>query len=84
MPVTEAMACGTDCIISESSSLVEIGNGLLPLIEPKDADQWAQAMEDKLMHSADDARRAALRAHASIYTWEAAAEAARQAIKRAY
>ena len=33
MSYLEAMACGTDCVVSESSSLVEIGNGLLPLTE---------------------------------------------------
>lgn len=83
MPVTEAMACGTDCIVSRSSSLVEIGEGYVPLIEPKDVDMWAQAMEGKLQETVSDERKAELRAHAASYTWEAAAEAARSAIKRA-
>ena len=84
MPVTEAMACGTDCVVSESSSLVEIGNGLLPLIPPKDVNLFAQAIEDKLMHPANQARKEQLRAHACSYTWDNAAEAARCAIKHAY
>ena len=84
MPVTEAMACGTDCIVSRSSSLVEIGEGYVTLIDPQDTDLWAQAMEGKLQEVVSDDRKAALRAHATHYTWENAAEAARCAIKRAY
>lgn len=83
MPVTEAMACGTDCIVSRSSSLVEIGNELLPLIDPQDTDMWAQAMEGKLQEVESDERKAALRTHASRYTWEAAADACRAAISHA-
>ena len=84
MPVTEAMACGTDCIISRSSSLVEIGSGLLEMVEPKNAGKWAEVMEGKLQESVSDERRAALRDHASRYTWDEAADAARSAIERAY
>lgn len=84
MPVTEAMACGTDCIVSRSSSLVEIGEGYVTLIDPKDTDLWAQAMEGKLQEVITDDRKAALRAHATHYNWDNAAEAARCAIKRAY
>lgn len=83
MPVTEAMACGTDCIVSRSSSLVEIGEGYVTLIDPQDSDLWAQAMEGKLQEVESDERKAALRAHASKYTWEAAADACRAAISHA-
>ena len=83
MPVTEAMACGTDCVISESSSLTEIGKGLLPLIAPKNVNEWAQALESKLNETVTDARRAELRAHVTRYTWEEAAKAARNAIAHA-
>ncbi len=84
MPVTEAMACGTDSVISASSSLVEIGSGLLEMVEPKNAGKWAEVMEGKLQESVSDERRSALRAHASRYTWDEAADAARSAIERAY
>ena len=84
MPVTEAMACGTDCIVSESSSLVEIAGGMLPLIPPKDEKKWAQAFEDKLLLPCTPERKAKLRKHACTYTWEKAADAARSAIKHAY
>ena len=57
MPVTEAMACGTDAVVSESSSLIEISAGLVPLIDPKSADLWAESMEEKLNFKADDRKR---------------------------
>ena len=81
MPVTEAMACGTDCIVSESSSLIEISAGLVPMIGIKDVKAWAEAMEGKLEESYSTARREELIAHARSYTWERTAQAARSAIK---
>ena len=83
MPVTEAMACGTDAVVSESSSLIEISAGLVPLIDPKNADLWAEAMEEKLSFKADDRKRQQLIDHARSYTWDKTAEAARSAIKYA-
>ena len=83
MPVTEAMACGTDAVVSESSSLIEISAGLVPLIDPKNADLWAEAMEEKLNSKADDRKKQQLIDHARSYTWDKTAEAARSAIKHA-
>ncbi len=83
MPVTEAMACGTDAVVSESSSLIEISAGLVPLIDPKNSDLWAEAMEEKLNFKADDRKKQQLIDHARSYTWDKTAEAARSAIKYA-
>ena len=83
MPVTEAMACGTDCIVSESSSLVEISAGLVPMVAPKDAGLYAQVMEEKLLNPISQERRELLVAHAKSYTWEATAKACRNAISHA-
>ena len=83
MPVTEAMACGTDAVVSESSSLIEISAGLVPLIDPKSADLWAESMEEKINFKADDRKRQQLIDHARSYTWDKTAEAARSAIKYA-
>ena len=83
MPVTEAMACGTDAVVSESSSLIEISAGLVPLIDPKNADLWAESMEEKINFKADDRKRQQLIDHARSYTWDKTAEAARSAIKYA-
>ena len=83
MPVTEAMACGTDAVVSESSSLIEISAGLVPLIDPKNADLWAEAMEEKLNSKANTSKKQQLIDHARSYTWDKTAEAARSAIKYA-
>lgn len=83
MPVTEAMACGTDCIVSESSSLVEISSGLVPMVKPVDADEWAQVLESKLDGSIAAEHRQKLIEHAKSYTWDKTAGAARSAIKYA-
>ena len=84
MPVTEAMACGTDAVVSESSSLIEISAGLVPLIAPRNSDLWAEAMEEKINGKADDRKKQQLIDHARSYTWDKTAEAARSAIKHAY
>ncbi len=83
MPVTEAMACGTDCIVSESSSLIEISSGLVPMVKPDDAGMWAEVMESKLEGSITSEQRQQLIDHAKSYTWDKTAEAARSAIKYA-
>lgn len=80
MPVTEAMACGTDAIVSDSSSLSEIAGTLITKIEPKDAELFAQAMEEKLLNAPGEERRKELRDSACSYTWDQAAKAARAAI----
>lgn len=80
MPVTEAMACGTDAIVSDSSSLSEIAGTLITKIEPNDAELFAQAMEEKLLNSPGEERRKELRDSACSYTWDQAAKAARAAI----
>ncbi|MBR1796711.1 MAG: glycosyltransferase family 4 protein [Clostridiales bacterium] len=81
MPVTEAMACGTDCIVSDSSSLTEIAGDLLYKIDPGDVDGWAQALQAKLSSPMSEDRAKALRAKAETYTWEQAAAAAHNAIE---
>ena len=84
MPVTEAMACGTDCMVSESSSLVEISAGLVPMIPVSDVKLFAEAMEAKLNSPASPELRAKLVEHAKSYTWEQTAKAAKCAIDYSY
>ncbi len=84
MPVTEAMACGTDCIVSESSSLIEIAAGLVPLIPASEAKLFAEAMEEKLTSPVSEEKRQQLIAHAKSYTWEQTAKAAKCAIEYSY
>lgn len=71
LPPLEAMACGTPVVCSSASSLPEIiGDGGL-LVEPRNADAWAQAMT-RLVD--DEQMRADLRqrgiAQARRFSWE--------------
>jgi glycosyltransferase involved in cell wall biosynthesis len=71
LPPLEAMACGTPVIASNRSSLPEVvGEGGI-LVEPKDAESLAEALEVLLV---DDALRADLRQRALVqaakFSWE--------------
>lgn len=83
MPVTEAMACGTDCIISDSSSLPEVSGGLLTMIKHDDVNAFGEAIEYKLSNPADASRQQALIKQASTFNWERASKAAADAIAKA-
>ncbi|MCQ2516023.1 MAG: glycosyltransferase family 4 protein [Saccharofermentans sp.] len=83
MPVTEAMACGTDCIISDSSSLPEVSGGLLTMIKHDDVNSFAAAIENKLLNPIDSECKQKLIAQAATFNWDRAALAARSAIKGA-
>ena len=80
MPVTEAMACGKDAVVADTSSLSEVAGDLLTKVPPGDADLFAQVFEYKLQNPADGTLRERLRLRAGGYTWEKAAQAARDAI----
>ncbi len=45
MPVLEAMACGTPCIVSNTSSLPEVGGDAVLYIDPQDPVTICQAMK---------------------------------------
>jgi glycosyltransferase involved in cell wall biosynthesis len=71
LPALEAMACGTPVIASDRSSLPEVvGEGEI-LVEPRDVEALAEAMEVLLV---DDALRAELRQRALVqaakFSWE--------------
>lgn len=80
MPVTEAMACGTSCVIADTSSLPEVAGGLCPAVKYDDVDGFATAINDSL--AGDPSDPAALRAHVSQYTWSRAAGEYRRAIDK--
>ncbi len=48
LPVLEAMACGLPCIISDASSLPEVGGDAAILIPPTNEAMWAEAILDLL------------------------------------
>ena len=79
MPVTEAMACGTRCVIADTSSLPEVAGGLCPAVPYDDVDAMAQTILDEF--GAGEADKEKLTAHVSRYTWSRAADVYREAIR---
>jgi alpha-1,3-rhamnosyl/mannosyltransferase len=76
MPITEALACGTAVVCSNTTSMPEVGGAVARTVAPLDVDAWTQ----EFLRAADDhspEQRAGRQAHASQFTWE---QAARQTI----
>ena len=70
LPVLEAMACGTPCLVADAGSLPEVAGAAAPALPPGDPAAWARAMADLL---ATPERQAALRAagleRAGEFSW---------------
>jgi glycosyltransferase involved in cell wall biosynthesis len=83
-PPLEAMACGTPVVTSATSSLPEVIGDAGLLVDPRDPEAVAGAVERLLT---DDALHASLRhkglARASSYTWDRCAAATVAAYRRA-
>ncbi|MCQ2504035.1 MAG: glycosyltransferase family 4 protein [Saccharofermentans sp.] len=79
MPVTEAMACGTYPIISNTSSLPEVTGDLALKVDAMDADAFAEAFIKVCSSEPDEAIREQLIARASSYSWQDAANTYKQA-----
>ena len=75
-PVLEAMACGTPVVSSDGGSLREVVGGAGLLVDPRDADGFADAIARVLSapELAADLRERGL-ARAAEHTWEACAAA---------
>ena len=76
LPVLEAMAAGAPVVTSAGTACAEVAGGAAVLVDPLDADSVAGGLAEVL----DDpdraaALRAAGRARAATFTWEAAAAA---------
>jgi alpha-1,3-rhamnosyl/mannosyltransferase len=71
LPVVEAMAVGTPCIIADATSLPEVGGDAAIRVAPDDTEGWAAGMA-ALVESEE--RRAALReagrVRAGQFTWD--------------
>ncbi len=80
MPVTEAMACGTPCVVADTSSLPEITNGLAPLVKFGDDEMLSSEILNMLSKEITSEFRQKLISNASRYTWENAAKVYKEAV----
>lgn len=79
MPVTEAMACGTQCIIANVSSLPEASGGLAYMNLPLDVDGFADSMR-AVLSGEQKWTKQELVDNAASFTWEKAAQGYKDAI----
>ena len=68
IPVLEAMACGTPCVVSSHPSLDEAAGDAAVRVDPDDVEAIAAGIERARSPSATRSRRAASRTHAG-FTW---------------
>lgn len=84
LPIAEAMACGTPCIVADSSCLPEVAGGAAPAVHPDDAAGWAGELAGLLEHPDRAARfRVAGLARAAHFRWPKAAEETADLYRRA-
>ncbi len=73
LPVLESLSAGTPCVASWSSSIPEVGGDLCSYFDPLSAADMHRALLDMLARRRreGDAFRAACRAHAARFSWDA-------------
>jgi glycosyltransferase involved in cell wall biosynthesis len=83
LPLLEAMAHGVPAVVGEAGALPELGDGAVVLVDPEDVASIAAGLERLL---ADASLRqtlgAAGRLRAADFTWERAAAATREVLRR--
>jgi glycosyltransferase involved in cell wall biosynthesis len=74
LPVLESLSAGTPCVASFSSSIPEVGGDLCCYFDPLSAEDFFRAIRDMKSKRATEgaALRAACRARAARFTWNAA------------
>jgi glycosyltransferase involved in cell wall biosynthesis len=72
IPVLEAMACGTPCIVADNSALTEIAEGAALLVPTYDTEAWTHAFSD-LINDSDKWRELGLK-RATEFTWQKGAQ----------
>jgi glycosyltransferase involved in cell wall biosynthesis len=83
LPALEALACGTPVVASDLPALREVLGPDAELVPPGDADALADALARVLKDPGGERERAARRARAAAFTWDACAEATLTAYRRA-
>lgn len=74
LPVLESLSAGTPCVASWSSSIPEVGGRVCSYFDPLSAADLHRALMEMLVRRRAQGRalRAACRAHAEGFTWDAA------------
>ncbi|MFQ5893632.1 MAG: glycosyltransferase family 4 protein [Nitrospinota bacterium] len=71
LPPLEAMACGAPVVAANTSSLPEVVGSAGLLVDPRDAEAWAEAIERIVAETAlRDGLVALGRERATLFTWE--------------
>ncbi|MGH9398786.1 MAG: glycosyltransferase family 4 protein [Thermoanaerobaculia bacterium] len=84
LPLAEAMACGTPCVVSTAQALVEVGGDAALYAAPEDPQALSCAIAAALENPATRRRLAwAGPRRAAAFTWEAAAAATALALEEA-
>jgi glycosyltransferase involved in cell wall biosynthesis len=83
LPALEALACGTPVVASDLPALREVLADQAELVPPGDADALAEALLRVLDDPGGEPARAARRARAAGFTWDACAQASLAAYRRA-
>jgi glycosyltransferase involved in cell wall biosynthesis len=83
LPALEALACGTPVVASDLPALREVLADQAELVPPGDADALADALLRVLDDPGGEPARAARRARAAGFTWDACARASLAAYHRA-
>jgi glycosyltransferase involved in cell wall biosynthesis len=83
LPLLEAMAHGLPAVVGKAGALRELGDGAVVVVDPEDVASIAEGLERLL---ADASLRAELgavgKARAAKFTWERAAAATREVLRR--
>ncbi len=80
MPVIEAMACGTPCVVSDRGSLSEVAGDVAIVVDPLDVTAIATSIITLLNGEVHSRRVEAGIARASSFSWSNAGEKTMQAI----
>lgn len=81
MPVTEAMACGTPCVLANTSSLPEISNGLAPLVDVYDDQAFADEILTTINEGISEEKKEKLILNSGRYSWANAAKVYEEAVR---
>lgn len=73
LPLVEAMACGTVCVVSDLPVFREVGGEACLYADPKDPQALAERMMEGLQLSASPLARGRALQRAATFTWEASA-----------